>query len=145
MLPVHVSSSYYLFFRIMLRDTHEQKYFHKNLTLPKSTEKCWLERHLNSHLRDTGPPLYMLSYRVHRDWRRVFIQIKRTRYSRDNLTLIHERRVQIPLESTFFSWLRQCQIIMKIFLFVCIIFPSTHLATSRNIFLVNSFPHISCP
>ena len=27
-------------------------------------------------------------------------------------------RVQIPLESTFFSWLRQCQIIMKKFLFM---------------------------
>ena len=131
------------------RCTDEQKlffffFFHDNLTLPKSAEKCWLQQYLNSHLRDTGLPLYLLSYRVHRDWRRVFIQFKCTRYSRDNLTLIHERmcsvvffftisessseihmnrlsrwtgipkvRFQIPLESTFFSWLRQCQIIVK--------------------------------
>ena len=27
--------------------------FQDNLTLPKSTGKCWLERDLNSHLRDT--------------------------------------------------------------------------------------------
>ena len=71
--------------------------FHDNLTLPKSTEKCWLELDLNSHLRDTNPPLYLLSYRVHRDWRRVFIQIKCTRYSRDNLTLIHERMCSISI------------------------------------------------
>ena len=61
--------------------------FHDNLTLPKSAEKCWLERDLNSHLRDTRPPLYLLSYRVHGDWRRVLIQLKCMRYSRDNLTL----------------------------------------------------------
>ena len=36
--------------------------FHDNLTLPKSTEKCWLEWDFNSHLRDTGPPLYLLGY-----------------------------------------------------------------------------------
>ena len=40
--------------------------FHK-LTLPKSTEKCWLEWDLNSHLWDTGLPVYLLSYWVHRD------------------------------------------------------------------------------
>ena len=34
-----------------------RKCFHDNLTLPKSTEKSLLERALNSHLRDTGPPL----------------------------------------------------------------------------------------
>ena len=112
---------------------------------------------MNSHLWDTCPPLYLLNYRVHRDWRRVFIQLKCTRYSCGNFTLIHERmnsgsvlfqdhlqgystwteiffvmiiynaevnyknvdssgiwtrigisnvQVQIPLESTFFSWLR---------------------------------------
>ena len=61
-----------------------------------------------------------------------FIQLKGTKYSHKNLTLIHERmdsiaqqverrtgipnvRVQIPPESTFFSWLWQCQIVMKIF------------------------------
>ena len=116
-----------------------RKTFHDNLTLQKSIEKCWLERDLNSHIRDTGPPLYLLSYRVHRDWRRVFIQFKYTRYSRDNLTLsmrgrvvfrfyfriilrdIHEGKLlhdslTLP-NSTFFSWLRHCQIIMKKFLF----------------------------
>ena len=31
--------------------------------------------------RDTGPPLYLLSYRAHRDWRRVLIQLKYTTYS----------------------------------------------------------------
>ena len=71
-----------------------------------------------------------------------FIQLKRTKYSRDNLTLIHERmcsisilfqverrtgipkvQLQIPLESTFFSWLWQCQTIMKeLFLFFYEIF-----------------------
>ena len=65
--------------------------FYDNLTLPKLTEKCWLERGLKSHLRDTGSPLYLLSYRLHRDLRRVFIQFKCTKYYRDNLTLIHER------------------------------------------------------
>ena len=55
---------------------HPQRYtwsetFHDNLTLPKSTEKCRLERDLNSHLRDTGLLLYLVSYWVHRDWRRV--------------------------------------------------------------------------
>ena len=84
-----------------------QKFFHGNLTLPKSTGKCWVERGLNSHLRDTGPPLYLLNYRVHRDW---IQQVERR-------TGIPKVRVQIPLESTFFSWLWQCQIIMKIFLF----------------------------
>ena len=110
----------------------------RNLTLPKSTEKCWLERDLNSHLRDTGPPLYLLSYRVHRESRRAFIQFKYTRYSRDHLTLsmrecavfrfyfriilrdIHEGKLfhdnlTLP-KSIFFSWLRQRQIIMKKFL-----------------------------
>ena len=71
--------------------------FHDNLTLPKSTEKCWLERNLNSHLRDTGPPLCLLNDRVHRDWRRVFIQLKCTRYSRDDLTLIHERMCSVSI------------------------------------------------
>ena len=65
--------------------------FHDNLSLPKSTEICWLERDLNLHFRDTGPPLYLLSHRV------------------------PKVRVQIPLDSTFFSWLRQCPIIMKNF------------------------------
>ena len=60
-----------------LFQNHPRRYtrtevFHDNLTLPKSTGKCWLERDLNSHLRN-------------------------------------------PLEPTFFSWLRQCQIIMKNF------------------------------
>ena len=32
-------------------EVHAQKFFHDNLTLPKSTEKCCLERDLNSHLR----------------------------------------------------------------------------------------------
>ena len=32
---------------------------HYNLTLLKSSEKCWLERDLNSHLRDTDLPLYV--------------------------------------------------------------------------------------
>ena len=36
--------------------------------------KSWFEWDLNSHLRDTDPPLYLLSYQVHRAWRRVFIQ-----------------------------------------------------------------------
>ena len=44
-------------------------------------QKCWLEWDLNSHLQDTGPPLYLLSYWVHRDWRWVFIQLKCKRYS----------------------------------------------------------------
>ena len=42
---------------------------------------------INSHLRDTGPPLCQVTYRIHGDWKRVFIQFKCTRYSRDNLTL----------------------------------------------------------
>ena len=89
-------------FRIILRETWAEN-FRDNVTLLKSTEKCWLERNLNSHLRDTGPPLYLLSYRVHRDWRSV-------------LSFgIPKVRPQIPLESTFFSWLEQRQIIMKIF------------------------------
>ena len=41
--------------------------FPGNLTLLESTEKCWLKWDLNSHLRDTGLLLYLLSYRVHRD------------------------------------------------------------------------------
>ena len=65
--------------------------FHDNLTLSKSTGKCWLERDLNSHFRETGPPLYLLSYRGHRDWKRVFKQLKCTRYFRDNFNAIHER------------------------------------------------------
>ena len=59
--------------------------FHDILTLPKSTEKYWLQQDLNSHLWYTSPPLYLLSYQVHRDWRRVFIQLKCTRYSRNKL------------------------------------------------------------
>ena len=40
------------------------------LTLWKSTEKfCWLEWDLELRLRDTGRLLYLLSYRVHRNWR----------------------------------------------------------------------------
>ena len=77
-------------FRIILKDIWTG-IFHDNLTLPKSTQKCWLEQGLNSYVRDTGLPLFLLSYRVHRDCRRAFIQLKCTRYSRDNLTLIHER------------------------------------------------------
>ena len=38
--------------------------------------KSCLERDLNSHLRDSGPPLYLLSYRVNRDWSRVLIHFK---------------------------------------------------------------------
>ena len=38
-----------------------------------------------------------LSYRVHRDWKRVFIQLKCTRYSCDNLTLIHERMFSVSI------------------------------------------------
>ena len=75
----------------------EKKSFHDNLTLPKSTEKGWLKRDLNSLLRDTGPPVYLLSYRVHRDWTRVFIQLKCTRYSRDNWTFIHERMCSVSI------------------------------------------------
>ena len=62
---------------ITLRDKWTEV-LHNNLTKPKSTEKCWLEWDLNSHLRDTGPP-------------RVFTQLKCTRFSRDNLMFIHER------------------------------------------------------
>ena len=40
---------------------------------------------LNSHLWDTGLPLYLLSYRIHWDWRRVFIEFKCTGYSCNNL------------------------------------------------------------
>ena len=58
-----------------------RRFFYDNLTRPKSTEKFWIERDLNSHLRHTCPPLYLLNYRVHRDWRRVLIQIKYTTYS----------------------------------------------------------------
>ena len=79
------------YFCRLKKQTKQNRIFHDNLTLPKSTEKCWLKRDLNSHLRDTCPPLFLLSCRVHRDWRRVFIQLKRKRYSPDNLTLIHER------------------------------------------------------
>ena len=68
------------YFRIILRDIHEQKFFYDNLTLPKSTEKCWLEWNLNLHLWDTGPPLYLLSYWVCRDWRQVFTQLNCTKY-----------------------------------------------------------------
>ena len=40
------------------------------LTLWKSTGKCCrLESDLNLHLRNTSPPLYLLSYRVHRNLR----------------------------------------------------------------------------
>ena len=85
--------------RIILRDIHEQKFFHDNLTLPKSTEKRWLEWDLKLHLRDTGPPLYLLSYRVHRDWRRVFIQLMCTRYDHINLTLIHERMCSVSINN----------------------------------------------
>ena len=61
---------------LILFQNHPQRYtwketFHDNLTLPKSVEKCWLERDLNSHLRDTSPPLYLLSYRVHLNWIKV--------------------------------------------------------------------------
>ena len=76
---------------------YEQKLFHDRLTLSMSTRKCWLERDLNSHLRDTGSPLYLLNYRVHRDWRWVFIQFKCTRYSRDNLMLNHERMCSVSI------------------------------------------------
>ena len=42
------------------------------LMLSKSSViKSRLELDLNSHLRDPGPPLYLLSYRTNRDWRRV--------------------------------------------------------------------------
>ena len=51
---------------------------------------CW-NTQINSHLRDTCLPLCLLSYRVRMDSRRVFIQLKSARYSRDNLTLIYER------------------------------------------------------
>ena len=48
--------------------------------------KSWLERDFNSHLRDTGLPLlYLLSYRVHRNW---------------------------PARVNFFSSLRQCRLIV---------------------------------
>ena len=68
----------------ILFQNHPQRYtwtetFHDNLTLPKSIEKCWLERDLNDNL----------------------IQQR---------TGISKVRVQIPLESTFFAWLRRCQI-----------------------------------
>ena len=77
-------------------------------------KKCWLEWDLNSHLQDTGLLLYLLSYWVHGDWRRVFIQFRCTRYSCDNLTLSMRMQVQILLESTFFSWLQQCRLIVKL-------------------------------
>ena len=81
-----------------LTQNTELKFFHDNLTLPKSTEKCLLEWDLNSHFRDTGPPLYLLSCRVHRDWRRVFIQFKRTRYSRNSSTLIYEKMCSVLIQ-----------------------------------------------
>ena len=74
-----------------------QKFFHDDLTLPKSSKECWLEWDLNSHLWDADPPLYLLSYRVHREWRRVLIHFKCTRYSRDNLTLIHEKMCSVSI------------------------------------------------
>ena len=103
---------------------HPQRYtwtetFHDNLTLPKSTENCWLERHWNSHIRDTGLPLYLLSFRIHRDWRRVLstrrIGIPKVWVFIRRWTGIPKVRVQIQFESAFFSWLRECHIIMKSF------------------------------
>ena len=38
----------------------------------KSSVKVDSSETWTSHLRDSGPPLYLLSYRANRDWRRVF-------------------------------------------------------------------------
>ena len=62
----------------------EEKLFHDNLTLLKSTEKCWLEWDLNSHLWDTGLLLYLLTYWAHWDWMWVFVQRKHMRCSCNN-------------------------------------------------------------
>ena len=79
------------YLHLVVFQNHPQRYtwrkaFHGNLTLPKSTEKCWFEWDL---IWDNGPPLYLLRLRcrVRRGCRRVFIQLKYTMYSRDKLTL----------------------------------------------------------
>ena len=54
-----------------ISEKHEEKL--SNMIYYTAQVKCksWLELDLNSHLRDSGPPLYLLSYRANRDWRRV--------------------------------------------------------------------------
>ena len=69
---IHVSSRGY-----------EQKFLMIIWHCRSQLKKCWFERDLSSQLRDTGPPLYLLSHRVHRDWRRVLSNFNCTRYSRD--------------------------------------------------------------
>ena len=91
-------------FRIILRDTWTG-YFHDNLTLPKLTEKSWLERDNVARisrvlkLDKNSLPIPVDSRAQQVEWR----------------TGIPKMRVQIPLVSTFFNWLRQYQIIMKNF------------------------------
>ena len=77
---------------------------HDNLTLPKSTEKCWRERDLRSHLRDTGPPLYMFSYRAHRDWRQVFIQLNSMRCSREKFLFMYISEDDSEINATYLAW-----------------------------------------
>ena len=97
-------------------EIHEQKCFRDNLTLPKSTHKCWLGRDLNSHLQDIDLPLYLLSYQFNRIWRPVFIQLQYTRYCRDNLTPIHERMSNV---STLFQNHPQKRMNSNVFMIIC--------------------------
>ena len=53
-------------FRIILRDIHEQKFFHDNLTQPKSTKNVDSSGIWTRTFGRPVRPLYLLSYRVHR-------------------------------------------------------------------------------
>ena len=74
---------------------HEQKLM--IIRLPKSPEKCWLGRDLSSHLRDTGLLLYLLSYRVHKDSRRVLSNFWAHEIFSRQLNAIHERMCSVSI------------------------------------------------
>ena len=92
----------------MINSKLQIEIFRGNLTLPKSVEKCRLERDLNWHLRDTSPPLYLMGYRVHRDWKRVFILQPLSQIGMNNFcSCISEEDPEIKLQTVrwFLVWI----------------------------------------
>ena len=64
------------YYRTIPIEKHEEKISNMISYTAKVNSKSWLELGLSSHLRDSGPPLYLLSYQANSDWKWVFIQTR---------------------------------------------------------------------
>ena len=69
------------------------------------------------HLRGTSPPHYLLSYRVHSNWRQVIFSWQLNAIHEDGCAVFQfyfNSMFQLNFDFNFFSWLQQCRLIVKL-------------------------------